>query len=117
MEIERLKSIKKLLEMMPNEPNVKLVSGNKNSYYHKGIIHLGEKHFSSWRVLATAYGHEQIHRINLSLHLVELHNAGYIGVNGKIPYYYDEALAHSWSTTYSQLGPKIPDFFITKSQQ
>lgn len=106
--IQKLPSQRKLIKMHKTQPKVKLGSDKAYSYYENGTINMYEKDFAQWRILATAYGHEYVHFILMKLHSQTLYESGY-GRNKynpgfQFPYWYNEALAHFWSSNYSGIG-------------
>ena len=106
--VEKLPSIAKLLPQGKSKLKEVRLDGNADesakSFYKEGIITMNVKDFSSWRLLATAYGHEHVHRIVTGDYSQELLDAGF-GINKdgswSFPYFYNELLAHTWSFNYS----------------
>lgn len=79
----------------------------------KSTIYMAQRDFKTWRRLSTAYGHEWVHRIN------DMKYKG-IWINSKVSgsqYYFDEVLAHAWSTAYSGVKYNFMTQAILKSGQ
>ena len=96
--IEKLSSIEKLLKTV-SRPTVELGAGDEPSQYINGKLTMRIKDFSSWRRLATAYGHEMVHRI-VDMKLSQI----LINKKGIILRAFNEGMAYRWSYKYSGEG-------------
>ncbi len=114
--VKKLKNIKALEELGAKPKETILLEGDEPAFTRKGIVTLYSKNFKSWRYLATSFGHELVHILNVNLYWDELYKEGYIGENGKFPNRYNELLAHSWSLEYSGIGDGAVRFYLSASK-
>jgi len=111
--LKPLPSIENLLNYFDNDVNVQLTD-NRLSSYSKGVVNMSNNDFSSWRRLATAFGHELVHRVNNSHHWYSMRKNNLLTNDMGIPYAFNEALAHYWSYRYSGIGSGALTHFISK---
>ena len=113
--VEQAESLQKLIKMGANPKDIVLGEGDKVATTIGGVVTLYKGNFKSWRYLATSYGHELVHILNVNLYWSDLNEAGYVGANGNLPKMYNELLAHSWSAAYSGIGQGAVRFYMTQS--
>ena len=82
---------------MVSKPRVELGEGDEPSQYMNGTLTMSKRDFVTYRRLATSYGHEMVHRY------VDMKLMG-IWLNSRVSgsrFWFNEVIAHTWSTAYS----------------